>query len=68
MTLGSELHAARGALEQRQAQGFFQIADRLAQGRLGHEQLLRRLAEVQGLRERKEHAKLPGRDIHSLIL
>ncbi|MOA19753.1 hypothetical protein D3C78_1401580 [compost metagenome] len=60
-----ELHAARGALEQRQTQGGFEVAYDLAQRWLRHEQLLGRLAEVERLAERQKHAQVLGGDIHS---
>jgi len=57
-----QLHMARAAHEQRRAQLVFQALDLAADGRLGDEQLLRRIAEVQPPGDGLEGAQVGQRE------
>jgi hypothetical protein len=63
-----EGHPGPGPSEQLHPEPGLQLLDLLGQGRLGHEQPLRRAGEVSLRRDGGEVAQQPGVDIHAIRL
>jgi hypothetical protein len=66
----SQLHSARGAVENAMAEQFLEALDLLAERRLRDAQLGGRLTEMQGFRDRQKIAEMTELDglIHILII